>query len=90
MTILEIIQLRAAREPLALLIDEIRESARTAGERVEFITMYRRVGLQTDLAVHIRRTEAAEGSRESATGLRLASALRVHGLVEHTAWKELA
>ena len=87
MTILEIIQLRATREPLAPLIDEIRASTRRI-DRAEVVMMYRRVGLETDLAIHIRRTELAEGSRQSDTGLRLASALKAHGLVEHTVWEE--
>ena len=60
MTILEILQLRATREPLAHLIDEIRASATRRSDRAEVITiMYRRVGQEADLTVNINRMELA-------------------------------
>ena len=60
MTILEILQLRATREPLVHLIDEIRASATRRIDRAEVITiMYRRVGQEADLTVNINRMELA-------------------------------
>ena len=50
--------------------------------------MYRRDGLETDVAVHIRHS-GVPASDVSGLGLQLASALRALGLVEHTLWQEL-
>ncbi len=87
MSRLEIIHLRSSGEPLAALGERIRESIRTQGESTEVVTLYRRQGLETDLAVHLRHLGGA-GDGPSALGLRLASALRSWGLVEHTLWQE--
>lgn len=84
---LEIIHLRSSGEPLDSLGRRIRESI--AEETAETVTLYRRQGLDTDLAVHIRHRTATEGQLPSDLGLRLASSLRTYGLVEHTVWEEL-
>ena len=86
MSHLEIIHLRSSGEPLESLGQRIRESL-GAGD-VE-VTLYRRDGLETDVAVHIRSRGAPESGGPSALGLQLAAALRALGLVEHTLWHEL-
>ncbi len=84
---LESIHLRSSGESLESLGDRIRESLGTEDENTE-VTLYRREGLETDLAVHIRL--GVPGSeRPSGLALRLASALRAFGIVDHTQWKEL-
>ncbi len=87
MSQLEIIHLRSSAEPLESLGQRIRESLGPVGESSQ-ITLYRRDGLETDVAVHIRHQEALEEA-PSRLGLQLASALRALGLVEHTLWQEL-
>ena len=85
---LEIIHLRSSAEPLESLGRRIRESLGTGGEQAEF-ALYRRYGLETDVAVHIRHLESLGKEGPSRLGLQLASALRALGLVEHTTWEEL-
>ena len=85
---LEIIHLRSSGEPLDSLGDRIRESLGTEGEETE-VALYRRAGLETDLAVHIRHLGVPGREGPSGLALRLASALRAYGLVEHTLWEEL-
>ncbi len=88
MSRLEIIHLRSSGEPLESLGRRIRESLGAGGEQAE-VTLYRRPGLETDVAVHIRHPEASDRAEPNRLGLQLASALRAYGLVEHTLWQEL-
>ena len=88
---LEIIHLRSSGEPLASLGDlisaSIGQTDDTHGEENgTVVTLYRRAGLETDLAIHL---EQAVDRGSSGLGLRLAAALRSYGLVEHTLWEEL-
>lgn len=84
---LEIIHLRSSAEPLESLGRKIHESLADRDEHSE-VKLYRREGLDTDVAVHIRHRDTPETEGPSALGLQLASALRALGLVEHTLWKE--
>ena len=86
---LEIIHLRSSGEPVESLTERIQESIREGGEEALTLTLYRRHGLETDLAVHVRRHVTAGGEGPSDLALRLASELRAYGLVEHTVWEEL-
>ncbi len=86
MKILEIVHLRSAACPLESLGDQVTESIKAESAATEVVTLYRRDGLETDLAIHIRRAEA---SGDSGLGLRLASELKAYGLVVHTVWMEL-
>jgi hypothetical protein len=89
MKILEMIHLRSAACPLKSLGEQVAESIRAKGEETEVVTLYRREGLETDLAIHIRHSEGSAAEGQSALGLRLASELKAHGLVAHTVWQEL-
>lgn len=86
---LEIIHLRSSGEALDSLRDRIRDSIGTEGEEREVVTLYRCQGLETDLAVHLLDAGATRNRGPSDLALRLASALRAYGLVEHTLWEEL-
>ncbi len=86
---LEIIHLRSSGEPLESLADRIRESIWSEGEQAEVVTLYRRDGLETDLAVHIHHLEAPGREGPSRLGLQLVSSLAPFGLVEHSVWEEL-
>ena len=87
MSRLEIIHLRSSGEPLESLGRKIRESLGTVEESIE-VTLYRRAGLETDVAVHIRHREPPGREGPSGLGLQLASSLRAFGLVDHTLWQE--
>jgi len=89
MSRLEIIHLRSSGEPIESLSDQIRESIWAEGEHAEVVTIFRRNGLGTDLAVHIHHPEAPGTDVPSRLGLQLVSSLAIFGLVEHSVWEEL-
>lgn len=74
---------------MAPLSDQVSASLRGAAERSGIVTIYRRHGLVNDLAIHIQHAGRSEAAKPTELGLRLAAALREHGLVEHTLWQEL-
>lgn len=85
----EIVHLRSTGGSVEQLSKEIEASLGTAGERDRTVAIYQRTALGTDLAIHIQGRGDSEQCRISALGLRLASALRVFGLVEHSLWREI-
>lgn len=90
MSRLEIIHLRTVGKSSETLARQIREAIGSEVDGTGVVTIFRRIGLDTDVAVHI--TSHGGGEYEagpSALGLHLASALAAHGLVEHTLWEEL-
>lgn len=89
MSRLEIIHLRLSGRVLTELARQIHESVRAVAESSDRVAIYRRDGLETDVAIHIHRRGESEGAGPSALGLHLAAALREHGMVEHTLWDEL-
>jgi len=89
MSTLEIIHLRSSSEPIESLADRIRESLWDEGRSEGVFTIFRRDGLETDLAVHIRHPE--DGAEPpSRLGLNLVSALAAYGLVKHSVWREIS
>ena len=87
--ILEIIQLRSAAGPLEAMCKQIGTSIHATDETSGVVAIYRRSGLETDLAIHIHRSATLGTVGPSDLGLRLASELESHGLVDHTVWEEL-
>ena len=85
---LEIVHLRSSGEPLDSLGNRIRDSLGTENEETE-VRLYRRPGLETDLAVHIHHLEEPGRDKSSDLALQLAAALRSLGIVDHTQWEEL-
>ncbi len=86
---LEIVHLRCSGEPLDNLNELIRDSIWSEGDGAEVVTVYRRQGLDTDVAVHIRLDDAGDQHGPNALAFHLASALRLFGVVEHTVWEEM-
>ena len=89
MSILEIVHLRSSAEPISLLGQRVSESLGAQAEDLKLLTLYRRQGLDTDLAVHIHHGSDSGIAKPSTVATRLASALREYGLVEHTIWEAL-
>lgn len=89
MSTLEIIHLRSSSEPVESLAEMIRESMWEDGRQNGVSAIYRRAGLATDLAIHIRHPERG-AAVPSQFGLRLVSSLAEFGLVEHSVWEEMA
>jgi hypothetical protein len=90
MSRLEIIHLRTAGTSFASLARQIRGAIGWEVDGTGVVTIFRRNGLDTDVAVHITSHGVGEKTAgPSALGLHLASALSAHGLVEHTLWEEM-
>ena len=89
MKILEIIMLRSAAYTIDSLSAQIDESIKMAKGDPAVIGIFRRTGLETDLAIHIHRNEPKGDNGPSELGLRLASELRACGMVDHTLWEWL-
>jgi hypothetical protein len=84
---LETIHVRlSAGSPVGLLSD-LRELAgrHTPGTDLR---VYRRLGMSADYGIHIVFAGSDPNTAPSRLGLRLASALREYGLVEHSMWEE--
>jgi hypothetical protein len=86
---LEIVHLRTSAPGLAMLGRQIDDSMAAEGGGGDHVTVYGRLGLETDVAIHIETRVGVKHDGPSAVGLRLADALKAHGLVEHTVWEEL-
>ena len=82
---LEIIHLRLAGNRPAALVEQIHTSIAAEECPIE-ARIYHHATVTTDLAIHLLSSES--GACASDLGLRLAAALREHGMVEHTVWIE--
>lgn len=89
MKTLEIVHLRSSKESLEALNDLIKESIWAEGNGAEAVTVYRRSGLETDVAVHIRYHDANGSNTPKALACQLTAALKEYGIVEHTVWEEM-
>jgi hypothetical protein len=85
---LEIIHLRSSGAPVDSLSDQISTSLKATPRTAENVALYRREGLETDIAIHIHHGEGRGTAGPNGLGLRLASALKAYGLVEHSVWVE--
>ncbi len=84
---LEIIQLRLTGNTQTKLINDIRRSV-LAGTESDNVRLYCHATIPTDLSIHIQ-TEIPESIRQTSDlGVRLAAAMREHGMVQHTVWIE--
>jgi hypothetical protein len=88
MRVLEIVHLRSAGDSAERVCDAVRDSTRSERVSRQEITVFRRKGLATDIAVHIKRNAVSGLAEPSELGLRMASELRRFGLVEYTVWSE--
>ena len=82
---LEIIHLRLAGNPPMSLIEQVRSSIAAEGCSVE-VKVYRDATVSTDFAIHLLSGEVETCASD--LGLRIAAALREHGMVDHTIWLE--
>jgi hypothetical protein len=89
MSALEIVHLRSSGESVESLGKRIRDSIETEGRDTEIVTLYRRNGLETDVAIHLRHLQPRTWNGPSTLALHLAHELKAFGLVEHTVWEEM-
>jgi hypothetical protein len=88
MRVREIVHLRSTGDSFEHVSDAVRESTRSELVSQQKTTVFRRNGLETDIAIHIETSGVSGPADPSDLGLRLASELRSYGLVEHTVWRE--
>jgi hypothetical protein len=89
MNTVEIVHLRSSGEPLEALAERIKESIWEDLWNGDAVTVFRRNGLETDIAIHIRHRHSNGGKGASTLAFNLANALRTFGIVEHTVWEEM-
>ena len=87
MSTLEIIHLRLAGKAKEKLCEQIKESIAANEEVAAKVAVFRRDGLDTDIAFHIYHDETPD-SGSATLGLQLASELQANGLVQHTFWEQ--
>lgn len=85
MNILETLHLRMAGDDLDDLLEAVRR-ATGAPAGSPSVSIYRHSRVQGDLLIHLYWAGPDQVDEPSELGLRLASLLRVHGLVEHSVW----
>ena len=87
---LEIIHVRLAGPRLLGMLAKIRRSMASDGEAMQ-MAIYHNATVPGDLAIHLRwsgEPPAPDQGSPSEPGVRLAAALKEHGMVEHTVWME--
>jgi len=87
---IEIIELRTsgnARKQLETHLQELIEQAEKKAEK-QTVKLYTRVLMDTDVSIHLFHDSGKVQNRGSSLGIRLVSALKFYGLVNHTIWIE--
>ncbi len=84
---LEIIHLRLAAGSSDDLVEDIKRSATGSVQTAE-IRIFQHAGVATDLGVHILHDTDGAAPLPSHLGTSIASALKDHGMVEHSVWIE--
>ncbi len=85
MNILETLHLRMAGDDLDELVELVRDVAGPPGGSPR-VDVFRHSRVQSDLLIHLCWDKPGQSAEPSDLGLRLASLLRIHGLVEHSVW----
>ena len=87
---IEIIELRSAgntRKQLETHLQEFIEQVEKKTEK-QTVKLYTRMMIDTDVSIHLFHDSSQVKNRGSSLGIRLVSALKSYGLVNHTIWIE--
>lgn len=87
---IEIIELRSAgntRKHLETHLQEFMDLVKKKTEK-QTVKLYTRMMIDTDFSIHLFHDSSEVKNRGSSLGIRLASALKSYGLVNHTIWIE--
>jgi hypothetical protein len=85
MNVLETLHLRMSGDALDDLAELVQIATGAQGNSPS-VNVFRHSRVQGDFLVHIDWSGPGQTDRPSELGLRLASLLRIHGLVEHSVW----
>ena len=88
---LETIELRSAEGNRKLLESQLQKLINEMDKETKKLTIkyYSRVMIDTDFSIHLFHDSKKEENSGSRLGLRLASALKAFGLVNHSIWIEM-
>ena len=87
---IEIIELRSAgsnRNQLEMLLQEFIDQVEKKSEK-QTVKLYIRMKIDTDFSIHLFHDSSTLKNRGSPLCIRLVSALKPYGLVNHTIWIE--
>ncbi len=86
----EIIELRSADNTRKQLVTDLQEFIEMVEKMPEkqTVKLYTRVTIDTDVSIHLLHDSGKVKNRGSPLGIRLVSALKSYGLVNHTIWIE--
>lgn len=87
---LEIIELRSAGSQRALLESQLQSLINEVNQeaRQQQIKVYSHITVETDFSIHLYHDSKEADISGSPLGLRLTSALKKFGLVNHSVWVE--
>ncbi|MGD2272864.1 MAG: hypothetical protein PVI06_20880 [Desulfobacterales bacterium] len=87
----ELIELRSIDKNRDMLKSELQKLIHSVDKqrKHQVIMAYRRVLIDTDFCIHILHDSNKVDNNGSQLGLRLASALKAFGLVNHSIWIEI-
>ena len=85
---IEVIKLRSAGIDSGLLEELLLPAGKAAQSGPIKMEAYRHAALDTDWSVHLHWESERPEQNGSALGIRLARALKEHGLVDHSVWIE--
>jgi len=85
MRILEVIHLRMAGDESETLAERVQTAVEDAVDPPE-VRVYHHATVEGDLLIHIHHQGSDDRIHVTELGVRLASVLRVHGLVDHSVW----
>ena len=87
---IEIIEIRSAgnaRKQLETHLQEFIDQVDKKAEK-QTVKLYTRMMIDTDVSIHLFHDSSKVKNRGSSLGIRLVSALKSYGLVNHTIWIE--
>jgi hypothetical protein len=87
---LEIIKIRISANDHKLLKSHFKQLVKEVNkEKEQKLILYRQLDLNTDVSIHIFRDSIKAEKSGSDLGIRIASALKEFGLVNHNVWIEM-
>jgi hypothetical protein len=87
---IEIIQIRLTRKDQKQFESELKQLIAEVNQATDHIlTIYKKYKLDTDIRIHLHHNSSEIKQNGSPLGLRLTSAFKDYGLVNHSVWVEV-
>ncbi|MBT4266799.1 MAG: hypothetical protein HOD85_21570 [Deltaproteobacteria bacterium] len=87
---IEIIELRSAGTSCNLLEVQLKEFMEQLANKSskQMVKFYSRIMIDTSMSIHLYHNSSEVSHKGSSLGLKMASVLKSHGLVNHSIWIE--